>query len=352
MVSVTARKVTDGLFCISWEAKISLAGFDRTVKINDLTEFSESTGLGSFKLKHSKVLGVKDYLELIAVPTNSASAMTPFKIENSIHIQVSRNGDHDKMMYIGSQTKWIASWKVREPPSACKCFSPNFTICRQCEKTYPFEYCSVFEIMIFNSNDVLCLNRGVTAVLSHLSNLWEKKTLSDVEFKCQGKSIDAHTLIVASGSPVLAALFQNGFKENQEKVVEIVDIKPNVFENLLCYIYTGRTTSLENGELQNDVEELFIAADRYDMESLKDKCAMRLSRDLSVDNVVYFFTLAHHYNSKSLYELTMDFMTTNAEAVVSGCDWSDLKNKYPDLTFKIQQHLISRLANAISGSFS
>jgi hypothetical protein len=48
----------------------------------------------------------------------------------------------------------------------------------------------------------------------------------------------------------------------------------------------------------------------------------------------------------------MDFMTTNAEAVVSGGDWSDLKNKYPDLTFKIQQHLISRLANAISGSFS
>lgn len=346
MESVKARKISDGLFSISWEVKISLSGLSRTVEINNLEEFSQFTGLGSFKLKHFKVMGVKEYLELTAVP--SANAMKPFKIQSGIHVEASRNGDHDKMMYIGSQTKWIASWSARQIPSSCKCFSPTFTICRQCERMYPFEYGSVFEIMILVPGSVISLNSEVATVLKHLSNLWKNKTLSDVQFKCTGRSIDAHTTIVASASPVLAALFQNGFKENQERVVDIVDVKPDVFENLLRYIYTGRA-SPESEEPQNDVEELFIAADRYAMESLKDKCAMRLSRDLSVDNVVYFLILAQHYNSKCLYELTLDFMMKNADIVVLGDHWTDLKIKNPDLTFKVQQHLISRLANDVLG---
>ena len=122
------------------------------------------------------------------------------------------------------------------------------------------------------------VKKGSKHVLEHLAKLWENKTLSDVTFKCGEKLIKAHSLILASGSPVLAAMFQSDFKENQKRIVLIEDFEAEVFENFLRYIYVEDCDLLEKGNGRNDVANLLVAADKYAVDSLKEECGIHLSQ--------------------------------------------------------------------------
>ena len=242
-----------------------------------------------------------------------------------------------KQKMILNQSKWTATWDV-----------PNgITNARQlCQRCIPHIYCDYcggkiphnFNILIdLIPDSVISLKRGSQHVLDHLSNLWNTKTLSDVTFNCKKNSIKAHTLILASGSPVLAAMFQHNFKENHEKVVLIKEIEPNVFEELLCYIYTGRF----NGSGRNvDVAELFIAADKYAVETLKEECALILSRKLKVENAAQYLVLAHLHNSPRLHEASLDFISKNAKAICSRKDWMEIIKNYPELCFHATQLIL------------
>lgn len=181
----------------------------------------------------------------------------------------------------------------------------------------------------------MSVNKGSQHVLDYLSNLWTTKTLSDITFNCNTHNIKAHTLILASGSPVLAAMFQHNFKEKEEKVVLIKDIKPNVFEELLCYIYTGNFNSDRNV----DVGELLVAADKYAVEALKEECALILSRKLNVENAAKYLVLAHLHNSPKLHEASLDFISKNAKAVCSRMDWMGIIKNYPELCFQATQFI-------------
>jgi hypothetical protein len=184
---------------------------------------------------------------------------------------------------------------------------------------------------------VISIKKGSQHVLDHLLNLWNTKTLSDVTFNCQGKSIKAHTLILASGSPILAAMFQHNSRENQQKVVAIKDTNLEVFEELLCYIYTGNFNSGRNV----DVAELLIAADTYAVETLKEECALILSRKLKVGNAARYLVLSYDHHSPKLYEASIDFITKNAKAVCSRKDWMTIIKNYPEICFQVTQLMLA-----------
>nr|CAH0109774.1 unnamed protein product [Daphnia galeata] len=225
-----------------------------------------------------------------------------------------------------SQSKWTTTWNEK----SCQ-YCQSHTKCSQCAVVPTFG----FEILIDLTPGFL--KEGSQNVINHLLNLWKTKALADVEFHCNGTSIKAHTLILASGSPVLAAMFKNDFKENQDKVVNIEDIKANIFENLLQYIYTGKA-DLEN-EVE-DVTELLVAADKYGVETLKEECALYLSQDLKVENAARYLVFAHLHNSSMLHESTLQFMSKNAKAVCSRKDWMDIIKSYPELCFQATQLMV------------
>lgn len=202
-----------------------------------------------------------------------------------------------------------------------------------------------FDILVdLNPDCVTILKNGTHNVLNSLLNLWENKTLSDVTFKCQGVSITAHANIVISSSPVLAAMFLNDFKEKQEKVVEIPDIKPNVFERLLRYLYTGEAFVKGEDPADEDVEDLFVAADKYAIDSLKEECAVRLSKSLpaNMTNVARYLVLAHLHNSPTLHKLTMDFVLEHTKTCIcltTKADWLNMMEHYPEIRSQVEKHL-------------
>lgn len=77
-----------------------------------------------------------------------------------------------------------------------------------------------------------------------LGTLVDNPLLSDVIFivgneKIGKKQIYGHKCILASHSEPFKVMFTNGMKETLSGQVEVKDIKPEIFRNMLHYIYTG-----------------------------------------------------------------------------------------------------------------
>jgi len=100
----------------------------------------------------------------------------------------------------------------------------------------------------------------------HLSTLLENKTLSDIEFDVVGEKIAAHSLILAAGSPIMAAVFkENELLKNDEnrKSTRTFPVKGTtaaVFRQLLQFMYTGEAPQLEQ---EGMAVQLFELAEKY-----------------------------------------------------------------------------------------
>lgn len=195
-----------------------------------------------------------------------------------------------------------------------------------------------FEVLIdMDPMDLLSAKEGQQSVLSHIAHLWESKTSADVTFKCEDKELKAHTLIVFSGSPVPAAMFQNDFKEKQEMITEIKETNADVFEKLLYFIYTG------NLDYEfDDIPALYLAADMYNIALLKRECEKCLTQNITVENATTYLIFAHLYNANELHKATLNYMQKNSEAICSRPDWMSLYKNYPKLGFVAMQFMVKK----------
>lgn len=90
------------------------------------------------------------------------------------------------------------------------------------------------------------------------------------------RMFQAYKIVLAARSTVFDQIFSNTEDINK---VEINDIREDIFEQLLEYIYTGELKKF------NDLpEELIIAADKYQIKDLKDICQQKLISLISFEN--------------------------------------------------------------------
>ena len=133
---------------------------------------------------------------------------------------------------------------------------------------------------------------------------------SDVSFNIGGRQFPAHKSILAAKSEVFEAMFQHPTKENFTNPIEIEDIEPDVFHELLRFIYTGRlsTTAMESMAVG-----LLIAADKYFLEELKVKCENYLVRQMTPGNCREILSNEHLPDSakSELKELATHFLSLN-----------------------------------------
>ena len=87
----------------------------------------------------------------------------------------------------------------------------------------------------------------------------------------------AHKAILAARSPVFEKMFEHDLKEKATNSVDVVDIDPEVFKELLTYIYTEKAPNIKTL-----ASPLLRAAEKYQLERLKALCEQRLSYDLQL----------------------------------------------------------------------
>ena len=113
------------------------------------------------------------------------------------------------------------------------------------------------------------------------SYLFNSGQTTDVIFKVRGRELPAHRRILIARSEVFAAMFQHPMEERFTNVAKIEDIDPDVFHELLHFIYTGQ---VQLKKLEKMAASLFIAADKYLLGVLKLKCENYLSNHISPEN--------------------------------------------------------------------
>ena len=106
-------------------------------------------------------------------------------------------------------------------------------------------------------------------LVSHLEELFENRTFTDITMSVGNSNFEVHKSILAVRSPVFAAMFAHLTSiENSSNKIEIQDVEPDVFQEVLRFIYTGRVPLTA---MENVAAALLAAADKYFFDQLK-KC--------------------------------------------------------------------------------
>ena len=142
-------------------------------------------------------------------------------------------------------------------------------------------------------------------------NLLDCEQFSDVTFNVGGTVVYGHKNLLASRSPTFAAMFQNSKTESSSKVVTIEDIDPEVFREMLRYLYSAKVYNIDKFAIQ-----LLHVADRYIINGLKYLCEEVLCENLTLDNVLAYFNVAEQNNAAKLKAQTLNFMKVNAQDII------------------------------------
>jgi speckle-type POZ protein len=157
---------------------------------------------------------------------------------------------------------------------------------------------------------------------------------ADFVFKVENVNIPAHRAILAARSPVFAAMFQHDMMENKTNETEIEDVTPATFKALLQFIYTGHC------KVGNLAEELLVAANKYDIQDLRDICAKELRKKLTVENAVDFLLFSDLHQANDLKDGAIRFIIRNAKTVKKPPYWSDLPRTHPNLILELTSKAI------------
>jgi speckle-type POZ protein len=163
-------------------------------------------------------------------------------------------------------------------------------------------------------------------LMTHLVNLYlyDDMQFSDVNFNIGGREFPAHKNILAARSKYFAAMFKHPMKEQSTNQVKIDDIEPEVFDQLLRFIYTGRVPL---DKLETMAAGLFIAADKYLMDELKMKCENYLLSQMSPDNCVILLLHGDLQNPAEYMKKAAKFFRRSPSQVMATDKWKKLKQE-------------------------
>jgi speckle-type POZ protein len=169
---------------------------------------------------------------------------------------------------------------------------------------------------------------------AHLDGLFNNMQFSDVILNIRGREFPAHQNILATRSKVFAAMFQYPTKENLTNKIEIQDIEPEVFQELLRFIYTGR---LSITSMETMATRLFNAADKYLLDDLKINCENYLVHHMSPDNCVVLLLHGDLQNPAEPLKEAAKFLRRFPHEVMATDGWKKIKKENPVLLCDIQQ---------------
>ncbi|KAK6913906.1 BTB/POZ domain [Dillenia turbinata] len=120
-------------------------------------------------------------------------------------------------------------------------------------------------------------------------------TLSDVIFLVEGKRFYAHRICLLASSDAFRAMFDGGYREKDARDIEIPNIRWEVFEMMMRFIYTGSV------DITLDIaQDLLRAADQYLLEGLKRLCEYTIAQDISLETVSSMYELSEAFHALSL----------------------------------------------------
>ncbi|XP_054717669.1 TD and POZ domain-containing protein 4-like [Uloborus diversus] len=194
-------------------------------------------------------------------------------------------------------------------------------------------------------------NSGPLIVVENIGQALEHCRLSDVTLKVGNVELQAHKIILASRSKVFDAMFDSrnclpseeqdpppnkrlrsnktaqNLKESHQDVVNIIEMKPSIAKEMLLYIYTGKIEKLS----MDRAMDLYVAADRYDLQGLKEQCQCFIQKHVSVEDICQVAELAELHDDKKLAKVVRTVFKANSKSILVSKDWKGFAAKNPVL---------------------
>ncbi|XP_031232021.1 TD and POZ domain-containing protein 1-like [Mastomys coucha] len=164
-----------------------------------------------------------------------------------------------------------------------------------------------------------------------LGELWENSLFTDFSLLVAGQEFRAHKAILAARSPVFKAMFEHEMEQSLTNRIKILDLDPQVFKEMMGFIYTGKAPHLDSHSMATGV---LAAADKYGLEGLKALCEDALCRNLSVENAAQTLILADLQGLERLKTQALDFIALHASEVSETSRWKSMVEPYPYLVAK------------------
>lgn len=131
------------------------------------------------------------------------------------------------------------------------------------------------------------------------------ESFTDFEIEANdGETLKAHKVILAARSPVFFAMLTKlDLKETKECSVKISDFDSKTLKELLRFIYCNQVEGLNEIAI-----DLFFAAEKYNLELLKQLCVKSMIMTLTVNSIAGALAMTKVDGTEELYECCLSLI--------------------------------------------
>jgi len=158
-------------------------------------------------------------------------------------------------------------------------------------------------------------------ITNDLDDILSNKDFSDVIVICGDSKFHCHKVFLAARSPVFKAMLTVDMKEKNSSEVHIEDVTADVMEELLQFIYKGKSSNFDKY-----VTDLLFAADKYQIDSLKEQCEKKLISSIESGNCFSLLIIGDTC-SQNLKKSASEFLIKNRGSI----EYKDSLVNHPSL---------------------
>lgn len=167
-------------------------------------------------------------------------------------------------------------------------------------------------------------------IRSDLKRFQTKEDSKDVTFKIESHLIKAHKMVLEMRSPTFQKMFNVDMKEHSTLEVAIEDISYECFRAFLEFIYSDDCSQLETL-----AEELLYAAEKYEVDGLKMKCAYQLLAKIDVSNALHVLVLLDRYHLEEHKKAAVNYIVKNRIQVFKANSSSAFEKEHSKLAAEV-----------------
>merc|ERR1719282_863120 len=125
-------------------------------------------------------------------------------------------------------------------------------------------------------------------------------------------------------------MFQAEMAEKKTRKIEIPEFDPSTVSALLTFIYTGQTPNLDD-----HAEDLLMAAEKYQLDQLKNFCVKKLCNNIAVNNCLNYMVIGDLFRADDLKKASLQFIIKNMGSVFKSKDWEECLKDHPTLMAEV-----------------
>uniref|UniRef100_A0A915LNZ5 BTB domain-containing protein n=1 Tax=Meloidogyne javanica TaxID=6303 RepID=A0A915LNZ5_MELJA len=161
-----------------------------------------------------------------------------------------------------------------------------------------------------------------------IRELFMDRTLTDFVIKIGDVKINVHRCILAQNSSVFLTMFeQTDMIEAKNGELEITDSSPECFQALIEYFYLGQISS---NILENNVDDLYAIAHKYEVHSLMDKCEIIMASSIDKTNFARRCSYSQLYNLITIEKACIKYIVASRKNFLDSNEWKEFKTKNKD----------------------